>query len=393
MLDKIRYRLVYNRTRHLNKKGTALVQIECLLHGQRIFFSTNIYLNPEQWQNGFVVNHPHAADLNAYLYKSMMDVEKVELEFIRRGQTPTLLQLKNAVLHHISASASFADFVNSINEHSAYRGEHTRASYQTLIKHVEKFQKGTTIADIDIDFLNRFSDWSKAQGMTQSTISGRLKNLRAIINEAIARKLISSDDDPFKSFRIKKIKSRDESLTPDEVELLLKTRMRGRMAHIRDVFVFDCMCGLRYSDLTNLTDEDFQIIRKKKWLILQTRKTGDTARIPIETIFKGKAMKILSQYKSIQRFFHIGNNASANRTLKEVFAKAGIKKYAHFHLARHTFITLCIEEGIAITTVQMMAAHSKIETTRNYAKLGLSVIEKDVERVFGKRKRKGGEEE
>lgn len=124
----------------------------------------------------------------------------------------------------------------------------------------------------------------------------------------------------------------------------------------------------------------------KRWIVLATRKTGDTARVPIEIIFGGRAMTLLAQYKSLSRFFRIGNNASANRTLKEVFRKAKIDKYAHFHLARHTFITLCIESGIPIATVQMMAAHSKIETTRNYAKLGISVIGKDVERIFGKKR-------
>ena len=385
MLDKIRYRLVYNRTNHLNKDGQALVQIECLLHGQRVFFSTNVYLAPPHWQKGFVVNHPHSTELNTYLYQSLLDIQEVELDFIRRGQAPTLLQLKNAVLHHISSSAPFADFVTSIIEHSAHRGQHTRESYKTLVKHVDKFQKGTTLADIDLDFLNRFSEWSKQQGMSPSTVSGRLKSLRAIINEAIARKLVSTDDDPFRMFRIPKIRSRDESLTMDEVNALLKVKLRGRMAHVRDIFCFACFCGLRYSDLTNLSEEDFVTIKGKRWLILRTRKTDDTARIPIERIFQGQAMRILEQYKHIRQFSHIGNNASANRTLKEIFKKAGIKKYAHFHLARHTFITLCIEEGVPITTVQMMAAHAKIETTRGYAKLGLSVISKDVERIFGKR--------
>lgn len=385
MLDKIRYRLVYNRTRHLRKDGTALVQLECLLHRERIFFSTHVCLVPNQWNNGFVVNHPHADELNAYLYQSMLDVEKIELEFIKRGKAPTLLQLKNAVLHHITASASFSDFVESVIEHSASRGEHTKDSYRTLIRHVDKFQSGTTIADIDLDFLNRFADWSSKQGMSQSTISGRLKSLRAVVNEAIARKLISVDDNPFKSFRIKKIRSREESLTSDEIRLLERAKLRGRQAHIRDIFVFDCLCGLRYSDLTRLSEKDFVTIRGKKWIIIKTKKTGDTARIPIETIFRGKAMKILSNYKQLQRFFHIGNNASANRTLKDVFIKAGVNKYAHFHLARHTFITLCIEEGVPITTVQMMVAHSKIETTRGYARLGVGTIRKDVERVFKKK--------
>lgn len=384
MLDKIRYRLVFNRTRHLKKDGKASVQLECLLHGKRVFFATHVCLTPSQWSNGFVVNHPHAHQLNSYLYRFMLDVEKLELEFIGRGQSPTLLQLKNAVLRNITSSASFRDFVESVIEHSASRGKHTKDSYKTLVKHVENFQDGTTIADIDLDFLNRFAEWSRKHGMSQSTISGRLKSLRAVVNEAIARKLISADDNPFKSFKIKKIRSREESLTADEIRQLERAKLRGRLAHIRDVFVFDCLCGLRYSDLTRLTEQDFVTIQGKKWIVLQTRKTGDTARIPIETIFHGRAMKILSNYKSLHRFFKIGNNASSNRTLKEVFAKAGVNKYAHFHLARHTFITLCIEEGIPITTVQMMAAHSKIETTRGYAKLGISTIKKDVERVFRK---------
>lgn len=387
MLNKIRYRLVWNRKNHLRKNGTALVQIECLLNKQRVYLSTKVYLPPGSWEAGFVVNHPLATELNTYLYQSLIDVEKVELDFIRLGKPVSLMQLKNAVLHHISASASFADFTNSVNEHAAHRGQTTRASYQTLIKHVERFQKGTLIGDIDVDFLNRFTDWSRQQGISQSTISGRLKLLRAVINEAIARKIISTDDDPFKSFRIKKIKNRDESLTRDEVNTLLSLRLKGRMARIRDVFCFDCFCGLRYSDLTRLTDDDFCSIQGKRWIVLTTQKTGDKARVPIGTIFRGRAMKIIEKYRSIRRFSHIGNNASANRTLKEVFVKAGIKKYAHFHLARHTFITLCIEEGIPITTVQMMAAHSKIETTRGYAKLGLNVIGKDVERVWGKRRK------
>ena len=382
MLQKIRFRLIYNRKKQLNSEGKALVQVECLQNGRRSYFSTRVYIKPEQWENGFVVNHPLADDLNAYIYQFILDMQKVEFDFIRHGSAHTLAQLRNAVLNSMSASAPIADFINSVNKHSANRGKHTLDSYQTLIKHISRFQKNVTLKDIDVDFLNRFASWSKEQGMSPSTVSGRLKNLRAIVNEAIVRKLISADDDPFKSFRIPKIRSREESLTMDEVNKLAALKLRGRIGHIRDAFVFDCYCGLRFSDLTNLTDKDITTIHGKKWILLQTRKTGDTARVPIERIFRGKAMKVLEKYSNISNLARIGNNASANRTLKEVFAKAGIRKNAHFHLARHTFITLCIEEGVSITTVQMMAGHSKIETTRGYAKLGLSTIRKEVDRHF-----------
>ena len=40
-MDKIRYRLVYNRQKKLNKQGTALVQIEAYLNQRKIYLKTN----------------------------------------------------------------------------------------------------------------------------------------------------------------------------------------------------------------------------------------------------------------------------------------------------------------------------------------------------------------
>ena len=97
MMNKIRYRLVWNRANKLRKGRKALVQIECLLNGKRLFFSTKIYLKPEQWDGGKVVEHPHATELNSYLYNSVLKIEKIELDFITRGIEPTLMQIKNAV--------------------------------------------------------------------------------------------------------------------------------------------------------------------------------------------------------------------------------------------------------------------------------------------------------
>ena len=67
MIEKIRYRLVYNRKNTLNNQGTALVQIEALLNRRKMYVSTNLYLTPNCWDKSKaqVVNHPHADMLNA----------------------------------------------------------------------------------------------------------------------------------------------------------------------------------------------------------------------------------------------------------------------------------------------------------------------------------------
>lgn len=50
-MNKISYRIVYNRKKRLNAEGKALLQVEAYLKGKRIYFSTNIYLTPKQWDN------------------------------------------------------------------------------------------------------------------------------------------------------------------------------------------------------------------------------------------------------------------------------------------------------------------------------------------------------
>ena len=48
-MRKICYRFVYNRKRRLNAQGMALLQIEAYLERKKIYFSSHIYLTPEQW--------------------------------------------------------------------------------------------------------------------------------------------------------------------------------------------------------------------------------------------------------------------------------------------------------------------------------------------------------
>ena len=59
-MKKINYRLVYNRKKSLNNEGKALVQVEAYLESKKIYFSTHIYLYPEQWdtRHAIIIKHP-----------------------------------------------------------------------------------------------------------------------------------------------------------------------------------------------------------------------------------------------------------------------------------------------------------------------------------------------
>ena len=50
-MKKISYRPVFNRKKKLNVHGTALIQVEAYMEGKKIYFSTHIYLRPDQWDD------------------------------------------------------------------------------------------------------------------------------------------------------------------------------------------------------------------------------------------------------------------------------------------------------------------------------------------------------
>lgn len=384
-MNKISYSVVIGRNGIETSKG-FLIQIEAYQAGRKVYFSSKIHVAKNQFSHGVVVNHPLADRYNAYLYKLRNEIEAIELDMITNGRRCTLAILKAAWKENVTAAASFSQFVQSVVERSASRSRHTKDSYLTLAKTVNSFRNGTMLEDIDIDYLNDFVAWQNQRGMSQSTISGRLKSIRAIINEAIARSILPRESNPFYYFRIPKIKSREEVLTFAEVRRLERINLDGREARVRDCALMAIYTGLRYHDLTTLTSEMLTRERGKTWLVIEPKKTirssGVVVRLPLSTLFDGKAISLIGKYGSIENLTHIGNNASANRTLKDIITRCGITRRITFHTMRHTFCTLLLAKGVPITTAARLAGHTKIEQTQRYSHIAQDMIAKDVKKAF-----------
>lgn len=55
-----------------------------------------------------------------------------------------------------------------------------------------------------------------------------------------------------------------------------------------------------------------------------------------------------------------------------------------FHMARHTFATMCLNNGVKIENVSKMLGHSNIKTTQEYAKVLNSEVEKSFDLLESK---------
>nr|DAI65770.1 MAG TPA: Integrase [Caudoviricetes sp.] len=386
-MDKIKYRLVYNRKKQLNKQGTALVQVEALLNQRKVYFRTNLYLKPEHWnsRNAQVDNHPQAHDLNSMLFEFVLHLQAIELSLWKRGIPVTLSLLKDAIKKDKPVNVTFPVFAKIYVQESD-RKRSTKENLMTTITVLQEFRPGLDFKDITYTFLKEFEVHLKEKGNSVNTIAKHLRQLRTLVNEAINQGYIPSDAYPFRKYKIKQEKGRKEFLTPDELKRLENLDVDKKLRHVLDAFLFCCYTGLRYSDFCQLTPENIIRVNGKRWLYFKSVKTDVEIRLPLHLLFEGKALTVLERYDIVTDFAKIGPNSEANKYLAQLATLARIRKHITYHTARHTCATLLVHQGVPITTVQKLLGHTSVRTTEVYSEVLSNTIIRDLKAVKRKKK-------
>ena len=384
-MNKIIYNLVYNRKKCLNKKGMALVQVEAYLGRKKKYFSTKVYLKPEQWDNKklIVKNHPNADALNRLIYEFVATIEKKELELWQQGKRISLELLKNALTTQENNS-SFISFFRQEVMNSSLKDSTKRNHLSTLML-LQEFKKNITFSDLTFELISSFEYFLQLKGYHTNTIAKHMKHLKRHVNIAINKEYIEIQKYAFRKYKIKTIENKHTHLVPEELERLENLILSGRYVKLQkslDAFLFCCYAGMRYSDFINLSSENFVGINQETWLIYKSVKTGTEVRLPLYLLFSGKGIAILNKYRdNLEDFFHLRDNSNVNKDLIIITRLAGLSKRISFHTARHTNATLLIYNGINITTVQKLLGHKSVKTTQVYTNVMDMTIIHDLEKM------------
>lgn len=384
-MNKIIYNLVYNRKKCLNKKGMALVQVEAYLGRKKKYFSTKVYLKPEQWDNKklIVKNHPNADALNRLIYEFVATIEKKELELWQQGKRISLELLKNALTTQENNS-SFISFFRQEVMNSSLKDSTKRNHLSTLML-LQEFKKNITFSDLTFELISSFEYFLQLKGYHTNTIAKHMKHLKRHVNIAINKEYIEIQKYAFRKYKIKTIENKHTHLVPEELERLENLILSGRYVKLQkslDAFLFCCYAGMRYSDFINLSSENFVDINQETWLIYKSVKTGTEVRLPLYLLFSGKGIAILNKYRdNLEDFFHLRDNSNVNKDLIIITRLAGLSKRISFHTARHTNATLLIYNGINITTVQKLLRHKSVKTTQVYTNVMDMTIIHDLEKM------------
>lgn len=364
-------RFLFDRKHLASKKKKGLVQIEILSEGRRKFISTGVKVYADQWKDKtYVCNRNDCIEINEGLELQMKTIQ-VWINGLRSRKETFDFNKLEEFLKSLDNTDSFLDFMEERIRTRSLKSS-TGKTHKGCLNTLRQFGKIIYFNDITLKNIKLFDDFLHQRGYTQVTIHGYHKRLKIYVREALALEHITLN--PYDNFKIPRgITCQRKYLTREEVAKIKNAViLDNSIAKVRDCFIFCCYTGLAYADLKTFDWEKDVVKSGKRYVIRDTRVKTDT---PYNITILSPALDILKKYN---HKLPVISNQQYNLRLKVVAQYAGIEKRLTSHMARHTFATWALSEGVRIENVSKMLGHTNIKTTQIYAE----VLQKDVEGSF-----------
>jgi len=391
------------RKDQLTAEGKARIEFIIYFNGKQYRISSGKNIEPKYWNSELCCvdkKSPDALEINKQLTEKTANYDKFvktkevlnekitlnDLKSILKGQSfekGMTIQKKK----YPTISESFDSYIaNSELKHG------TVTNYK-MTKNIvndfcrKKYSETMTINNIDFNFLEKFKKYLRVEREkpnNKNTIAKRLKILKTIILYAENQELIEKN--PFKGYKIEHGKPREVALSNNEYNKMRKvqlpTNASNSMRLTKNIFVFCCETGLRYSDALDLR---WKHIDENMKSILKTQiKTEREVFVPISN----QAKAILVMYRnrnndSNDYVFPRIDNQVMNRNLKEIAKIADIDKNLTTHVARHTFGSRLGASGIvsAFSICELMG-HSDIGMTMRYVNSSKNDLSKSMNKFW-----------
>lgn len=341
-----------------------------------------------------IINRQDAQSLNERIAIICQIIDTEVNRCIESNLAINTENLKNkvwSVKDTMSNEPSFLDWLDHQTE-ILNLSSGTIKHYVTLHTRLTEYGKIKRWGDLTTENISEFDAWlhkrklSTGEAITDAAVYKYHKCLKAILNRAVMFDKI--DRNPYDRLKFKRGESENiEYLTEDEMKAIekLKVPKGTQIETARDLFVFQMYTGLSYSDTQAFDFSQYKKV-KGKWINTGERiKTG----VAYVSSLLPPAVAVLEKYGwQVPKI----DNADYNHLLKVIGTMADISTKMHTHLARHTFATYMLRQGVKVENLQRMLGHKNIRQTMRYAKVLAESVHEDFDMVAAKmkRKKKGG---
>ncbi|MCE4565203.1 site-specific integrase [Maribellus sp. CM-23] len=372
-----------------NGENPLMLQVN--KNGKRKYKSLGISVNQNHWdfkKNRPKPTCPDGEYIQQIILNKVTELQKQVLNYGADNQNFTLNKLLNGSSNQVK-EVKVGEFFNKlISEFGSSGKVGNRRVYKDALNTVKAFSKGNlnfTFADIDVNWLNRFENWMRANKNKETSMSLRLRTLRSAYNKAIEEKAAYKINYPFNEFKISKFntKTSKRAITKAEIQKIIKVNLSKEKESVqlaRDIFIFSYLCsGINFTDIANLQPDNIsgnqmQYIRQKTGKKINVLLIPDTIKIiekySIATPQTGHIFPILDKriHKTAQQKRNRIHKVlgRTGKGLKRIAELCKITTNLSTYVARHSFATVLKNSGVSIALISEALGHSALSTTQIY---------------------------
>lgn len=279
----------------------------------------------------------------------------------------------------------FNDYIDYI-KYEKKLSEETIKNYKYDLKQFNSYIKENNITDINKIKTKDIENYLKhLKNLNSKTISRKITSINNFFIFLLKEKRIDHNPCEFID-RPKLNKTLPDTLSEKEVESLLNIPL-NTIYDYRNKAMLEILygCGLRISELVNLTTRDVDFENA----IIRCIGKGSKERI---TPINDYVIYYLKEYlerrpllikKETTDYLFLNNHGKKMtrqgffKNLQKILKEKGITKYVSPHTLRHSFATHLLNGGADLRSVQILLGHSDISTTKIYTHISNEKVKKD----------------
>ena len=400
--------LFYINRQKTKADGNTPILCRITIDGKSTAITTGEECKPSEWnaKQGLMTDRKTNQRLQEFrelvekIYRGLLtrdgvvsaELIKNHLQGITENPT-TLLAMSRAELQAVKESVGKS------------RAEGTYLNLSHSDRNLREFVESKGLQDIPIatiteDLFEEYRFFLKRRGLKGTTINNYLCWLSRLMFRAVSQRIIRCN--PFENAKYEKEEKKIRFLQKSEVMKLIAMRMNDREAELaRLMFVFSCFTGLAIADMEHLQYRHIQTAAdERKYIRKERQKTKVEFIVPLHPIAEaiirhcweeqeGNGEQQTVKEKGDTLIFPRECSRSVIDTKLSIVGKAcGIKERLSFHIARHTFGTMCLSAGIPIESIAKMMGHASISSTQIYAQVTDRKISEDMDRLIAKQSAK-----
>lgn len=365
------------------------------------------------------------SDINPLIQEKIAVVQNLFKEYEVRRENPNRKTLKKALREALVPGENIKDGPKTLEDaleeyflDQKAKGDwmpRTVAKWNTIRKQMLAFRPDLTMPEFDAGLMASLAQFlatnpgtrmrTKAaviggQGLCNATVNRRMRDIKSFVRWAAGKGYVGHHDFEVRTRRLDELKKNINFLTEEEISRIAGLEIPAAHKHlepIRDLLLFSCFTGLRFSDIQNLRRSDLG----QRCMEVTTIKTGTKVAIQ----YNDTSRRILDKYGDCDlggRALPRISNQKYNVALKELGQLAGINAPVHLtychgnerfdvevpkykvmssHIGRRSFCSNAMSRGIPQEVVRRWTGHSSFEAMKPYLTVADSVCEHEMRRM------------